>query len=103
MSSWQQFAVAFFGEIFPWVTIWVVSKYFLLGGKQYREVIAGLMAHSQALTQQVVAYKNPSAAEQFARTQARRPQGIKVDLDTLEHLDADVESQFEGDDEDRLL
>lgn len=81
MSSYQQFAVALFAVTFPWVTLWAVMKYFLLAGNQQRKLVDSLLARIDDLTAQVIAFKNPWAAEQFARFKAMSNQAPQPDKD----------------------
>ena len=67
MTSIEQFVVALLGELLPWITLWVLAKYFLLAGNQHCKTVDRLLARHDDLTAQVIAFKNPWAAEQFAR------------------------------------
>ncbi len=102
MTPWQQFAVALFAVTFPWITLWAVMKYFLLAGNQDRKTIARLLARIDDLTAHVIAFKNPWAAEQFARFKSmhdQEPTGPDVDT-TLEDQLASIERHV---DEQELL
>tara|TARA_R100001082_G_C4292928_1_gene128994 strand:- start:164 stop:469 length:306 start_codon:yes stop_codon:yes gene_type:complete len=81
MSSWHQFAVALFAVTFPWVTLWAVMKYFLLAGNRDKRLIESLLARIEDLTAQVIAFKNPWAAEQFARFKSMAEQAPRPDKD----------------------
>lgn len=101
MSSWQQFATALVGQLFPWITLWVLAKYFLLVGNQSRMVIERLLARHDDLTAQVIAFKNPWAAEQFARFKSMGEQAPKPDVD--EDLEDVFAQQMRDVDEQELL
>ncbi len=53
----QEFTLALMQAVLPYVTIWVLAKYFLLQGKTNTELIRNL-------TRQVLSTKNPWAAQQ---------------------------------------
>lgn len=89
MSPWQQFATALTGEFLPWITLWVLAKYFLLVGNQSRMTIERLLARHDDLTAQVIAFKNPWAAEQFARFKSMGEQAPKQP-----DVDEDLEDVF---------
>jgi hypothetical protein len=101
MNPWQLFSNALLDSLLPWITIWVLAKYFLLAGKQYRETINRLLANHDDLTAQVIAFKNPWAAEQFARFKTMAQQAPKPDVDT--DLEDQLASRMQAIDEQDLL
>tara|TARA_R110002020_G_scaffold47968_4_gene137157 strand:+ start:1977 stop:2273 length:297 start_codon:yes stop_codon:yes gene_type:complete len=98
MTPWQQFAVALFAVTFPWITLWCVMKYFLLAGKQYQRALDCVLARNDDLTAQVIAFKNPWAAEQFARFKAMGEQAPPQSKS-----DGWPEDEDEGVDEESLI
>lgn len=57
MGVAREFTLALIQSLLPWVTIWVLAKYFLLQGKTNAALI-------ESLTRQVLATKHPWAAQQ---------------------------------------
>lgn len=80
MNSIEQFVIAMMGELMPWLTLWVICKYFLLHGKQRVEGESRLLATLDDLTACLVAMKNPVAAQQVANMKAVRQPDIDHDL-----------------------
>ena len=81
MTSIEQFVIALLGELMPWMTIWVLAKYFLLHGKQRVEGEQRLLATLGDLTAYIVALKNPQAVQQVANmNESMRRPDIDTDL-----------------------
>ena len=72
MSPIEQFVVAMMGELMPWLTLWVICKYFLLHGKQRVEGEKSQLAMLGDLTAYLVALKNPQAIQQVAHMQEQQ-------------------------------
>lgn len=68
----QEFVLALIGAAFPWMTIWVIAMRFSQLGKREAEREERLLRTLDDLTAQIVAFKNPWAAQVFARTQSLR-------------------------------
>lgn len=68
----QEFVLALIGAAFPWMTIWVIAQRFSQLGKREAEREARLLQTQDDLTAQIVAFKNPWAAQVFAQTQSLR-------------------------------
>lgn len=96
----QEFVLALIGAAFPWMTIWVIAMRFSQLGKREAEREQRLLRTVDDLTAQIVAFKNPWAAQVFAQTQSLRdPPPGKDD----EQMRRDLESQTIGIGEEDLV
>lgn len=96
----EEFVLALIGAIFPWMTLWVLAKYFLMArrGDVARET--RLLSTVDDLTAQIIAFKNPWAAEMFARTQSLQGRGgppVKDDQQLRRDLERDLRGIEEED------
>lgn len=89
----QEFVLALIGAAFPWMTIWIIAKRFSQLGKREVEREERLLRTIDDLTAQIVAFKNPWAAQVFAQTQSlRNPPPDKDD----EQMQRDLEGGTVG-------
>lgn len=96
----QEFVLALIQAVFPWMTLWVIAKYFSLESKREAERENRLLRTVDDLTAQIVAFKNPWAAQVFAQTQSLRD--APPDKDD-EQMRRDLESQQIGIGEEDLV
>ena len=89
----QEFVLALIGAAFPWMTIWVIAQRFSQLGKRESEREERLLRTIDDLTAQIVAFKNPWAAQVFAQTQSLR--NVPSDKDD-EQMNRDLESRTVG-------
>lgn len=93
----QEFVLALIGALFPWLTMWVILKYFHYQARRDAEREGRLLQTNDDLTAQIIAFKNPWAAQVFAQTQSLR--GVpSTDKDT-EQMQRDLEGHLVGLDE----
>lgn len=92
----SEFVLALIQAIFPWLTLWVLAKYFTMARKSDAERETRLLSTIDDLTAQIVAYKNPWAAEMFARTQSLTKSRGAPPMHDDEQLRRDLEGQVVG-------
>ena len=96
----QEFVLALIGAAFPWMTVWVIAQRFSQQGKREAGREERLLRTVDDLTAQIVAFKNPWAAQVFAQTQSlRNPPPDKDD----EQMRRDLEGRLVEVGEDALL
>lgn len=96
----QEFVLALISALFPWLTMWVILKYFHFQARRDAEREGRLLQTNDDLTAQIVAFKNPWAAQVFAQTQSLRDRPPDKDD---EQMQRDLESQTIGIGEEDLI
>jgi hypothetical protein len=91
-----EFVLALIQAIFPWATLWVLAKYFLMARRQDIQKQERLLSTVDDLTAQIVAFKNPWAAEMFARTQSLQQQRGAPPVKDEGQLRTDLERELVG-------
>lgn len=88
----NEFVLALIQALFPWITIWVLAKYFHYQARRDADREGRLLQTNDDLTSQIIAFKNPWAAQVFAQTQSLR--GVpKPDKDD-EQMQRDLEGRM---------